>query len=79
MASVKFSKESSEFAMFRDLWTLCQKLWIPENGNDDYWEMVIKDTDEFANKYNDIPLARKFMLAFVEKLEIESKTKSQNK
>ena len=77
MASKRFEKDSREFAMFRDLWTLCQKLWIPENGNDDYWETVIKDTSDFADKYGDIPLARKFMLAFVENLEIESK--NQNK
>lgn len=73
MSSKYFGKDSKEFAMFRDLWTLCQKLWIPENGNDDYWEMVINDTDEFANKYNDIPLARRFMLAFLEELEIKAK------
>lgn len=77
MASVRFEKDSREFEMFRDLWTVCQKLWIPENGNDEYWESVIKETGDFADKYNDIPLARKFMLAFLEVLEIEAK--EQNK
>lgn len=73
MASKRFEKDSREFAMFRDLWMVCQKLWIPENGNDDYLETVIKDTSEFADKYDDIPLARKFMLAFLEELEIKAK------
>lgn len=53
MAEKKFSKGSEEWQMFQDYWKLCQKLWILEES-DEYWEQVIKLSQEFHEKYNTV-------------------------
>ena len=45
-----FGKGSEEWQMFTDYWKLCQELWESEQ-TDEYWENVIKMTDEFYKKY----------------------------
>lgn len=74
MASVKFEKGSSEWYMFQEYWKLCQKFWIPED-NDDYWEEVVKETDDFYKKYKNIILTKGIVLALVECLEKSYKKK----
>ena len=63
MASKKFSKGSEEWLMFTDYWTLCQKLWIVED-DDNYWNDLIDSVNEFYEKYKSIPLAKELALAF---------------
>ena len=72
MARVKFEKNSCEWYMFQDYWKLCQKFWIPENSNE-YWDAVIKETNDFYKKYKDIELAKNISLAFFNTLSDISK------
>lgn len=52
MASKKFTKDTSEWMLFQDFWSLCQKYWQPEESSE-YWHALINDTDNFTRKYND--------------------------
>lgn len=67
----KFAKGSSEWMMFMDYWTLCQKYWEPDD-NDDYWESVVKETDVFYRKYNS-EFAKSLALTLVNELERKSR------
>ncbi len=69
----KFAKGSSEWMMFMDFWTLCQKYWEPDD-NDDYWESVVKETDVFYRKYNS-EFAKSLALTLVNELERKSRTR----
>lgn len=68
MASVRFEKGSEEWLMFQDYWKLCQKYWDVENS-DEYWDELIKESEEFLKKYESIPLARKISMAFLDTQE----------
>lgn len=68
MASVKFNKDSPEFTIFNEFWSLLQKYYIPDTS-DEYWEAVIKDTDRFVAD-NPHPLTRmlsRLLITFLEK------------
>jgi hypothetical protein len=67
MASVKFQKDSEEWLMFQDFYRLCQKYWIPEdaNKNKTYWELLMAETGEFAEKYGQNDFAKRLALAFL--------------
>lgn len=52
MAEKKFTKGSEEWLFFQDFYRLCQSIWIVEDS-DDYWEDVIKKTNELYKKYPD--------------------------
>ena len=67
----KFAKGSSEWMMFMDFWTLCQKYWEPDD-NDDYWESVVKETDVFYRKYNS-EFPKSLALTLVNELERKSR------
>ncbi|MCI9201470.1 MAG: hypothetical protein HFI03_13970 [Lachnospiraceae bacterium] len=72
MARVKFEKGSCEWYMFQDYWKLCQKFWFPEDNNE-YWDEVIKETNDFYKKYKEIELAENIALAFINTLAKISK------
>lgn len=67
MSEKKFRKGSEEWMMFTDYWQLCQKYWEPEE-NDEYWEKVIRDTNDFIKKY-DTKFARGIGMALLDSLE----------
>ena len=67
----KFAKGSSEWMMFMDYWALCQKYWEPDD-NDDYWKLVVKETDVFYRKYNS-EFAKSLALTLVNELERKSR------
>ena len=69
----KFAKGSSEWMMFMDYWALCQKYWEPDD-NDDYWKLVVKETDVFYRKYNS-EFAKSLALTLVNELERKSRTR----
>ena len=69
----KFAKGSSEWMIFMDFWTLCQKYWEPDD-NDDYWELVVKETDVFYRKYNS-EFAKSLALTLVNELERKSRSR----
>lgn len=72
MASVRFEKGSEEWLMFQDYWKLCQKYWGVENS-DQYWDELIKESNEFLKKYEIIPLARIISNAFLDTQEEKCK------
>ena len=69
----KFAKGSSEWMMFMDYWALCQKYWEPDD-NDDYWKLVVKETDVFYRKYNS-EFAKSLALTLVNELERKSRSR----
>lgn len=72
MSAVKFDKGSKEWQMFVDFWNICQKYWEVES-NDTYWQDLIDESEEFADKYKDIELSRKLVLSFIESQELKTK------
>lgn len=67
MASVKFNKDSPEFAIFNEFWALLQKYYIPEE-TDEYWENFVQDYDVFIKKHPE-SIARglaRFLQTFLE-------------
>ena len=79
MASKRFEKGSEEFILFQDFWKICQSFWIPED-NDEYWEQVVNETDDFYKKYketNEI-FVREIVLAFINSLEKRLKIKKND-
>lgn len=72
MASKRFNQDSTEWLMFKEYWLLCQKFWIPEDA-EEYWDSVIKKTNEFMKKYESEILSKHIGLALVETLENKRK------
>ncbi|HCJ37851.1 MAG TPA: hypothetical protein DHV37_05940 [Erysipelotrichaceae bacterium] len=69
MSSVKFKKDSKEWKMFKDLWDMCQRFWIPESTKE-YWDEVSDAVESFNSKYSDIhPMVRELCIAFLEGLD----------
>lgn len=70
VASKRFEKGSEEFILFQDFWKICQSFWIPEDS-DEYWEQVVKATDDFYKKYKDIDdiFVRGITLTLINSLE----------
>lgn len=69
MASKAFSKDTKEREMFVEFWEMCQKYWIPEDS-DEYWQTIIKATDDFVEKYKDVhPIVSEMACAFVSGME----------
>lgn len=50
MSEYKFNKDSIERKAFNDLWQLYQEVWIPED-KDEYWEQLVHATDDMSRKY----------------------------
>lgn len=69
MAKKKFLKGSEEWVLFMDYWALCQELWIPED-TDLYWNDVIKKSENFYKKH---PTKFALELATTLQLELERK------
>ena len=72
MASIKFEKGCSEWMMFQDFWKIVQTHWIFENKQT-YWNELVKDLGEFNTKYEEIPLSKNLMIAFLDTQEQKSK------
>lgn len=75
MAEYKFSKGSKEREAFNDIYTICQDLWIPED-KDEYWENVVSETDRLAEKYNNTSaqlFVNIILSAFMEYLQTKMK------
>lgn len=66
--NIEFDENSKERFMIIDYWKLIQKFWIPE-GNEDYWDAVIRETDKFYKKHKDIVLTKDIAVAFVDSLD----------
>lgn len=67
MAQVKFQKDSEEWLLFQDYYKLCQKYWQPENAkiNKGYWEQLVIEAGDFAEKYSNSSFARRLSLALL--------------
>ena len=75
MAEYKFSKGSKEREAFNDIYTICQDLWIPED-KDEYWENVVSETDRISEKYNNTSaqlFVNIILSAFMEYLQTKMK------
>lgn len=64
-----FNKNGVERKMFADFYKMCEEYWTPD-GSDDYWNAVVKASDEFNDKYKDLhPMVFQLTMAFVKGLE----------
>ena len=64
-----FDKNGVERKMFADFYKMCEEYWTPD-GSDDYWNAVVKASDEFNDKYKDLhPMVFQLTMAFVKGLE----------
>ena len=64
-----FDKNGVERKMFADFYKMCEEYWTPD-VSDDYWNAVVKASDEFNDKYKDLhPMVFQLTLAFVKGLE----------
>jgi len=68
MAGKKHEKNSSEWKMIYELWIFFQKYWTPED-NDQYWEQLIDEADNFCKKFWNVPLSRFLVMAFLNYVE----------
>lgn len=60
-----FDKNGMERKMFADFYKMCEEYWIPED-TDEYWQTIIKATDDFVEKYKNVhPIASEMACAFV--------------
>ena len=65
MASVK-TEEIQEVSQFmRELWPFMKATWMPED-NESYWTELIDKADALIGKYEGIPIAKKFVTAYLE-------------
>lgn len=79
MSEAKFEKNSPEWKMFRDLYQIIEKYWIPED-TDEYWNSVIDATDDFTAKYHQLhPMVVALAAGVVSGLELKSKMDKENK
>lgn len=60
-------KGTEEWMMFGEYFNLCKKYW-QVNTTDEYWDALITDSNNFADKYK-FPLATKLVFAFLEAQE----------
>ena len=60
---MSLEKGTREWQMFGDFFQLCKKYWDAKD-TDEYWENLIKDNNDFYNKYKDIPLSKNIAIAF---------------
>jgi hypothetical protein len=75
MASVKFGKDSREWALFRDFWKLCQDYWNVEYDNNVYLTQMIDDFKDLSNnRYKDIPFAVHLSVAFMDYVDRQIKS-----
>lgn len=52
MGSKRFEKDSIEFKMFGEFWNVCQKYYVVEPDNADYWMEMTSAMIDFGEKYN---------------------------
>ena len=72
MASQRFEKDSKEWEMWRELWVLVQRYYVPED-TDAYHEAVLRDTAAFDDKYK-TPWSRAFAQAVIKAISETERT-----
>lgn len=70
MAYKKFNKDTQEFQMFQEFWSIFQNFGQVEN-TEEYWNDLVDNARRFAEKYGDY--GKQLMLATLEEFERKSK------
>ena len=70
MAYKKFNKDTQEFQMFQEFWSIFQNFGQVEN-TEEYWNDFVGNARRFAEKYGDY--GKQLMLATLEEFERKSK------
>ena len=65
-------KGTEEWMMFGDFFNYCKKYWEMKD-TDEYWELAIEDGNKLCDKYKDIPMVKKIVMAFLEMQELNAK------
>lgn len=66
MAYKKFGKETKEFQMFQEFWTIFQNFGEVEN-TEKYWKELINSSRKFSEKYGEF--GKQLMIAAYEEFE----------
>ena len=56
------------FEIYKDVWNFHKK-YQQVQGADEYWEAIIKESDQIAKKYNNCKFVRSLLLAIVDEFE----------
>ena len=73
MAYKHFAKNTKEFQMFQEFWSIFQKFGQIEN-TEEYWNDFINNARKFAEKYGEY--GKNIMIATIEEFEKISKNNS---
>lgn len=73
------TKESVEFNIYADVWSLHKKFFDIEADDDAMWEKYIKESDDICKKYCNNNLSRDLICAVTRNLEERSKEKKATK
>ena len=70
MAYKKFNKDTQEFQMFQEFWSIFQNFGQVEN-TEEYWNDFVNNARRFAEKYGDY--GKQLILVTLEEFERKSK------
>ena len=70
MAYKKFNKDTQEFQMFQEFWSIFKNFGQVEN-TEEYWNDFVNNARRFAEKYGDY--GKQLMLVTLEEFERKSK------
>jgi hypothetical protein len=75
-----FAKDSWQRAMMGDFYHLAEKYWVvpaDKRHDDDFWDELIKDTDDFCRKYarDDDRFATEIVLVIIQHAEDQARGK----
>ena len=73
----RLDKTTIEFQMFADYWKIVQDFYEPED-DESYWSKLIKETNEFYNKYK-TDFAKALIMAFDNEIERKWKENHRSK
>lgn len=72
----ELKKTDKEFQFFQDFWEIIKNYNIPEE-NDAYWIDLVKESNEFIEKYNNSQYAKDIMSVFMKSREFMLKRRQK--
>ena len=65
MASIRTEDIPQVGEFMRTLWPFMKAFWLPED-DESYWKQLIDTADELITKYDKLPIAKAYVVAFLE-------------
>ena len=70
MATITKNDADRMGAFMREFWPLMKKYWTPD-GSEAYWDGLVTDAGDLAEKYLDIQTAKALVMAFLKSKQEE--------